>query len=134
MGYLTAQSLCAALIVATLFYIVRALTSPLSKIPGPAISQFTALVLRWHEFNACRTSYVHSLHLKYGPVVRLAPNEVSFTSYDALKEIYGSAGSGYDKSEFYNLFKVLGRRTMFSSLDKANVQLGTSLEARLDYR
>ena len=133
MGYLTVQSLCAVSLVATLLYIVKALTSPLSKIPGPAISRYTALVLRWHEFKACRTSYVHSLHLKYGPVVRLAPNEVSFTSYEALKEIYGSAGSGYDKSKFYDLFKVLGRRTMFSSLDKANVQLDTALEATLNH-
>lgn len=32
------------------------------------------------------------------PVVRIAPNEVSSTSYEAVKEIYGSLGSGYDKS------------------------------------
>ncbi|KAF5514919.1 putative sterigmatocystin biosynthesis P450 monooxygenase STCB [Colletotrichum fructicola] len=78
----------------------------------------TPLALRWNEFNATRTLYVHSLHLKYGPVVRIAPNEVSFTSYEAVKEIYGSLGSGYDKSSFYNLFRVFKRRTMFSTLEK----------------
>ena len=50
------------------------------------------------------------MHLKYGPVVRIAPNEVAFASSAAVKEIYGSGGSGYDKTEFYDMFKVYGRR------------------------
>ncbi|CCF34970.1 cytochrome P450 [Colletotrichum higginsianum] len=101
-----------------LFYLARCLSSPLLKVPGPGLSRFTSVVLRWHEFGANRTLYIHSLHLKYGPVVRIAPNEVSFTSYEAVKEIYGSLGSGYDKHRFYNLFKVFQRRTMFSTLEK----------------
>ncbi|UPK94649.1 hypothetical protein LCI18_005584 [Fusarium solani-melongenae] len=67
-------------------------------------------MLRWNEFNANRTLYIHSLHLKYGPIVRIAPNEMSFSSYEAVKGIYGSKGSGYDKSTFYDLFTVFGRR------------------------
>lgn len=90
--------------------LVRRLRSPLSKLPGPAISKFTTLFLKWKEIHAQRTTYVHQLHLQYGPVVRIAPNEVSFTSWEALKEIYCSGGSGYDKTEFYDLFKIYGRR------------------------
>ncbi|GKT73025.1 cytochrome P450 [Colletotrichum tofieldiae] len=93
-----------------LLYLTRCLSSPLSKLPGPGLSKFTSIVLRWHEFNGNRTHYIHFLHLKYGPVVRIAPSEVSFTSYEAVKEIYGSLGSGYDKHSFYNLFKVFQRR------------------------
>jgi len=59
---------------------------------------------------ANRRVYIHGLHLQYGPVVRIAPNEVSFTSPEAVKEVYCSGGSGYDKTEFYDLFKVYGRR------------------------
>lgn len=88
----------------------RRLASPLRKIPGPTISLFTSLLLKWKEIHAARTLYIHALHVKYGPVVRIAPNEVSFTSGAALKEIYCSGGSGYDKSQFYNLFKIHGRR------------------------
>jgi hypothetical protein len=43
-------------------------------------------------------------------VVRLGPKEVSFTSTEAVKEIYTSGGSGYDKTEFYNLFKQFNTR------------------------
>jgi hypothetical protein len=53
--------------------------------------------------------------------VRLGPNEVSFTSLDAIKEIYASGGSGYDKTEFYTLFKQFKIKTMFSTLPKDEV-------------
>lgn len=98
--------------------LIRRLRSPLARVPGPWHSLFTSLAIKWAEFHAQRTNYIHALHLHYGPVVRIAPNEVSFSSPAAVKEIYCSGGSGYNKTEFYNLFTVYGRRTMFSTLDK----------------
>lgn len=100
----------AASVVLTLVYLARCVSSPLWRLPGPRASAFTSLLLKWHEWHAQRTKYIHRLHEEYGPVVRIAPNEVAFTSYDAVKEIYCSGGSGYDKTEFYNLFRVYGRR------------------------
>ncbi|KAI0866906.1 cytochrome P450 3A13 [Xylaria cubensis] len=100
------------------WYIWKCVSSPLRILPGPKISLFTSLVLKFHEFRALRTRYIHQLHLRYGPVVRIAPNEASFASLEGIKEIYGSRGSGYDKTEFYDLFQVYGRRTMFTTLDK----------------
>ncbi|KAK7424501.1 hypothetical protein QQX98_000466 [Neonectria punicea] len=58
------------------------------------------------------------MHQTYGPAVRVAPNEVVFSSLEAMKEIYLSKGSGFDKSTFYNLFTQFGLRTMFSTMDK----------------
>jgi len=91
-------------------YLLRCLSSPLNNIPGPVLAKYTSWILKWHEFHANRTRYIHALHLMYGPVVRIAPNEVAFASQGAVKEIYCSAGSGYDKTEFYDLFKAYGRR------------------------
>ncbi len=99
----------------------QALSSPLNKLPGPWYAKFTSLVLKWHEFRAERTNYVHNLHLQYGPALRIAPNEAAFASATAVKEIYCSGGSGYDKTEFYDLFKIHGRRTMFTTLNKEDV-------------
>ena len=42
--------------------------------------------------------------------MRLSPNEVSFTSVSALREIYTSEGAGWDKTEFYDLFRQFGER------------------------
>ncbi|KAK8026618.1 Cytochrome P450 [Apiospora marii] len=101
-------------------YVRACLASPLRNIPGPRLSVYTSWVLKWHEFRARRTRYIHRLHLQYGPVVRIAPNEVAFASAEGVKEIYCSRGSGYDKTEFYDLFQVYGRRTMFSTLNKSD--------------
>lgn len=99
-------------------------SAPLRRIPGPKYSLFTSLPLRYHELRASRTTSVHELHLKYGPVVRIAPTEVSFASPAAIKEIYSSGGSGYDKTTFYDMFRVYGRRTMFTMLQKEEVSRG----------
>ncbi|KAE8154562.1 putative cytochrome P450 [Aspergillus avenaceus] len=99
-------------------YLYRRTTSPLTKIPGPWYTKFTGLCLKYHEFTAGRRLFIHQLHKKYGPVVRLSPDEVSFTSLEAIREIYASGGSGYDKTEYYDLFRQYGIKTMFSTLDK----------------
>lgn len=88
----------------------RATFAPLSRLPGPWYTIFSDLFLMYKEFTAQRRVYIHELHKLYGPVVRLGPNEVSFTSAEALREIYQSGGSGYDKTEFYNLFIQYGIR------------------------
>jgi hypothetical protein len=87
------------------FIVIRGLLSPLSKIPGPWYTRFTSLWIKYQEFTANRRESIHALHKIYGPVVRLGLNEVSFTSLDAIKEIYASGGSGYDKTEYYDLFR-----------------------------
>lgn len=47
------------------------------------------------------------MHSQYGDVVRLTPNEVSFASPAAVKDIYTSAG-GFVKTEMYSLFRQEG--------------------------
>ena len=122
---LSPLTLTAVAVVSLIVFLLRRIASPLWKLPGPTISAFTSLQLRLHELRANRTLYIHQLHLQYGPVVRIAPKEVSFTSWAAVKEIYCSGGSGYDKTEFYDLFKIYGRRTMFTTLNKADVRANT---------
>ena len=109
------------LAVAAFIKIILRLQAPLARLPGPKYTALTSLILKYHEFTHGRTLYIHQLHQKYGPVVRLAPNEVSFSTANALKEIYMSGGSGYDKTEFYSLFTQFNTRTMFSTLPKADV-------------
>lgn len=97
-------------LVLGLIAIFHKVVSPLTEIPGPWYSVFTDLWLMYQEFTSNRRAYIHALHQKYGPVVRLGPNEVSFTSLEAIKEIYSSGGSGYEKTEFYTLFMQFNTR------------------------
>ncbi|KIW02724.1 uncharacterized protein PV09_06158 [Verruconis gallopava] len=112
-----------ALYLIPLIYVTYKALSAISlvkrtRIPGPWYTNVTSIALKYHEFSKNRRLWIHSLHEKYGPVVRLAPNEVSFNNLEGLKEIYQSGGSGFDKTEFYDLFKQYGHRTMFSTLNK----------------
>lgn len=48
-----------------------------------------------------RAKTIERLHLKYGPVVQLGPNEISFNSIEAINIIYGSQ-SECIKSPWYS--------------------------------
>ena len=60
-----------------------------------------------------RTTTIHKLHKQYGPVVRIAPDEVSFASSEALRDIY-SHNTKYMKGPVYDLF---GRQGAFQMRD-----------------
>lgn len=81
-----------------------------TKVPGPWHVNLTSLVLKYHELTGNRRLWIHKLHQRYGPVVRLSPNEVSFNNVEGIKEIYQSGGSGYERTEFYDLFTQFGHR------------------------
>ncbi|OCH89927.1 cytochrome P450 [Obba rivulosa] len=109
--------LAACALLKTLYY--RIFCSPLTSLPGPKFTILSSSWLIYKEFTGQRRKWLHQLHLQYGPIVRISPDEVSFASWDALKEIYITGGTGYDKTSFYDLFSNLGTRNMFSTLDRS---------------
>jgi cytochrome P450 len=88
----------AALLITTL---VNGLKSPLAALPGPWYSRFTHLVLKYHVVSGRRVFYVHELHRKYGPLVRISPEEVAVADVGALAQIH-KIGAGFNKSAWYN--------------------------------
>jgi hypothetical protein len=58
-------------------------------VPGPYISKFTSLWLTYQGYKNNANQYIHGLHQIYGPVVRVAPEVVSFNSVEAIPTIYG---------------------------------------------
>jgi len=58
--------------------ITGAFFGPLGKIPGPKLWAISRLPRMYMEWQGEEAAGVDALHKKYGPVVRLAPNEVSF--------------------------------------------------------
>ena len=62
---------------------------PLRKVPGPVFARFSGA---WRNIRYFRSTWhedILELHEKYGPVVRIAPNEVSFVDPKALTALYG---------------------------------------------
>jgi hypothetical protein len=77
----------------------------LNRYPGPFLANFTDL---WRFFDVLgrRPDITHrKLHQKYGEVVRLGPNMLSFSNPRAIKTIYGRA-KGFTKVSFQNIFKI----------------------------
>lgn len=75
----------------------------------------------FHEFKGDRTVVVDQLHQQYGPVVRIAPDELSFNSQEAVRDIYGMK-SDFSKSNFYDMFVYYNERNTFTSPTKQEVR------------
>ncbi|KAI4262735.1 MAG: hypothetical protein L6R42_002094 [Xanthoria sp. 1 TBL-2021] len=67
---------------------------PLSHFPGPPAFASTRLPYVYHQVSGNLAVTFHKLHEMYGPIVRTAPNELSFNQPDALNKIYNEQHSG----------------------------------------
>ncbi|KAJ0109581.1 hypothetical protein J7T55_014143 [Diaporthe amygdali] len=79
----------AILIYSFLRLLYNAFLHPLSGFPGPLIYRTSRLPYLYHMARGDLTFTFLPLHEKYGPVIRIAPDELSFTHPDAWKDIYG---------------------------------------------
>lgn len=93
--------------------------SPLARIPGPKLYALTKLRLAYDDYRGSRTRVIHRLHLKYGPVIRIGPSEVSFNSLSALRKIYGAGGTFGRPRSFYHVFDIYGQLHMFTFYSSA---------------
>ena len=55
------------------------------------------------------------LHRKYGPVVRIQPNQLSFASPEAARQVL-SPGKGFHKTAFYWVFPPYGNPDIFTEI------------------
>lgn len=99
---------CFGLALLVFRLIVRFLSCPVRTLPGPWYSRLTGLVLKYHVIIGRRMYYVHSLHNKYGPIVRIAPREVVVADAFAAQDIH-KVGSGFVKSAWYEEITMMTR-------------------------
>ncbi|KAI8944121.1 cytochrome P450 [Xylaria longipes] len=81
----------------------RRYASPLRSIPGPFLASCSRL---WKIRSTIseNSQWEHiDLHKKYGPIVRIGPNEVSFSSPHVARNLL-SAGKRFYKTDFYSVF------------------------------
>jgi hypothetical protein len=96
-------------------WVYRLYYHPLSCIPGPKIAACTSLWLAYHTYIGDECTVVFNLHRKYGPVLRVAPNDVDIAGADAIEPIYIARG-GFPKARAYSKFDIDGHTTIFSTL------------------
>ncbi|EER29230.1 Cytochrome P450 family protein [Coccidioides posadasii C735 delta SOWgp] len=96
------------------FIIYPALLSPLSKIPNAHFtSSISPLWILWNRFRMRGNRTIHEAHNKYGPIVRLAPGEISVNCVDGgIRTVYAG---GFEKHDWYpRVFGAFGTISMFS--------------------
>lgn len=71
--------------------VYRLILHPLASVPGPRIAALSNVWYAYHARNGLVAQLAKTLHEKYGPVVRVGPNEVWFNSKAAFKAIYSDA-------------------------------------------
>lgn len=85
--------------VATVLYRIH--LHPLRNVPGPSSHAASRLPYIRATLTGSLPYHLHHLHQKYGPVVRTAPNEVSFIEEEACNIIYArkdAAGHPFPKN------------------------------------
>ncbi|KAJ3776194.1 high nitrogen upregulated cytochrome P450 monooxygenase 2 [Lentinula raphanica] len=78
---------------------------PLANIPGPILFKITKLAPLWYHWHGQQSTLFMSLHAHYGPIVRIAPNEISVADVDAIGSVLGSGG--LPKGAAYIRFRVV---------------------------
>lgn len=86
--------------VAIIYSLIRAAASPLRSVPGPFATRLSRLWYLKKVWTGELPRLNIELHRKYGPVVRLAPNEFSLDDPAAVKVIYG-LGTTFTKGPWY---------------------------------
>ncbi|KAI9694166.1 MAG: hypothetical protein M1822_003437 [Bathelium mastoideum] len=89
---------------------------PLSDIPGPPLFAISRIPYAYCHVNGRLATNFHALHKRYGPVVRTAPNELSFIELDALIKIYA------ERKKFCPVF-----RKNYDTFNETNNQISNSV-------
>jgi hypothetical protein len=93
--------------------VYRSLTSPLKNVPGPWISRYTNLQLKFAVTGGRRIFYIDDLHKKYGPIVRISPTEVAVADPPAFKQIH-AVSSKFTKDIWYEKLTNFPRLSVFT--------------------
>lgn len=88
--------------------IYRVFLHPLRRFPGPLICKLTKLKHFQVSLAGKSHLWVQGLHQKYGDIVRVGPNELSFCAVDSISPIHGALSKRLAKGPFYdgNAYKL----------------------------
>ncbi|KAI1822020.1 putative cytochrome P450 monooxygenase [Xylaria intraflava] len=85
---------------------------PLRRFPGPLFYRVSLLPRAWYHMNGTLPFRVSELHKRYGPVVRIGPDELAFCSPQAWRDIYGHKKGQSDLPKFPGFYRVFGDAPM----------------------
>lgn len=105
---------CCLHILTTTFYNI--FLHPFAKYPGPLLAKTSKAWSRYGNLQGRKCHRIHAAHQRYGPIVRVAPNELSFADPVAVRDIY--ANDAFVKEEsFYRAKRVFHEEMLMSFRD-----------------
>lgn len=120
---------CYELVLKHTKILIRMTFCSLAHLPGPWYTKCTNLVLKYHVLTGNRVHYVHRLHNRYGPIVRIAPSEADVSDHQSFKEIH-HISKGFLKSSWYQTFRGQPVRDLFTIQDPKAYAARRKLMAR----
>lgn len=103
LGFVLGAGALAAIGYTVLWCLYCRTLHPLSKVPGPFWPSVTRLWLTHAAWRGDLDVVQRALHRRYGPLVRIAPDEVACADPDAIRRVYSTAAP-LDKSDFYHIW------------------------------
>ncbi|SPO00330.1 related to cytochrome P450 CYP3/CYP5/CYP6/CYP9 subfamilies [Cephalotrichum gorgonifer] len=88
-GWLIPLGLLVVVLPLPCYFLYNIFLHPLRSYAGPWYTKASLIWYLYHSFVGDYHIATLELHLKYGPVVRVAPNELAYTDPQAWKDIYG---------------------------------------------
>lgn len=102
----TAQNLLGLAVLWIVYQVLKALYNvspfhPLAHIPGPKLAAATYLPEFYHDvvLFGRYTHEIRDMHRKYGPIVRINPNEMHCNDANFSDDIYAVGGRKRDKPQ-----------------------------------
>lgn len=90
----------------------------LRRLPGPFYSRLTGLPLSISAFKSRRAQWLYELHKKHGPVVRVAPGEVSVADPTHYRNIYSNPKTSHKYPGFYGAASFTGLDNIFQMVNR----------------
>jgi hypothetical protein len=109
MAFSSITSIIVALCAYLLYYFIiyPILISPLSKIPSAhRTSSILPIWIWWKRRRGQENRTIYAAHLSQGPIVKLAPKEISVSSQDGMRKIYVG---GFERTEWFLQFSNYDR-------------------------
>jgi len=113
---LTTVQLCLFIVQATVVLLILTWRrKSLNRFPGPILAALTPAWRIYHAYYNRHKVMELELHEKYGPIVRTAPNVLSFSDPEVIRDVYLKS---FHKASYY----VPGRNGRFLQSDKPPVR------------
>ncbi len=96
--------------------------SPLARFPGPKLWAVSRIPSQLSVLRGRTHLDITALHARYGPVVRIGPNELAFNSPEAFRDIYGArpGHASFAKDRSHYVLPPNGVDHLVSAVDDAS--------------